>query len=216
MKLAIINGSPRGKKSNSYRITGWMTAAMSPEHKTINVFASDKDTREGSLESFSDCDVFLMIFPLYTDAMPGITKEYMERMEEEKELFKNKPIYFIIHSGFPESSQSTNVEKYTKYFAKLMGMKYSGGIRMGGSESLQVAPDKYLRKKREAFEVLAGNIERLEPFDPDSSAYLSKERKIGAVLKFIFKLTNLNNMYWDNTMKKNGVYDNRFARPYSE
>jgi len=31
--------------------------------------------------------------------------------------------------------QQLTVEKYTKYFTSLMGMKYVGGIRMGSSES---------------------------------------------------------------------------------
>jgi len=214
MKLAIINGSPRGKKSNSNRITGWMTNVMDNDTEVIKVFANETSKHEKQIEEISGCDAYLMIFPLYTDSMPGITKRFMEVMEDNREYFNEKPIYFIIHSGFPESSQSITVEGFTKNFSSLLGMKYYGGIRMGGSEALQVAPDNYFGKKKDAYEFIAGNIERLEPFDSEKTAYLSRNRKPGAIMRFIINKTGLNNMYWNNTMKKNGVYDRRFDQPY--
>lgn len=216
MKLAIINGSPRGRKSNSKRITGWMTTALSSKTEITEVFAKDISLQADNIDAISYCDVYLMIFPLYTDSMPGVTKSFMEAMDDNRKLFEGKPIYFIIHSGFPESSQSLTVERYTKHFASILGMKYSGGIRMGGSEALQVAPDNYFKKKKEAYEVLAGNIEKLEPLDAENAAYLCKNRKPGVFMRFIINRTELNNMYWNSAMKRNGVYEQRFNRPYEK
>ncbi|MBN1624381.1 MAG: NAD(P)H-dependent oxidoreductase [Clostridia bacterium] len=214
MKLAIINGSPRGRKSNSNRITEWMTSVMSENTEVTKVFAVDICKNSTLLKEIQGCDSFLVIFPLYTDAMPGITKELMESMYEYKNIFLGKQIYFIIHSGFPEASQSIVVEKYTKLFASLMGMKYSGGIRMGGSEALQIAPDNYFGKKKLVYEKLARNIENLEPFDYEATEYLSRTRKRGVIVRFILNHMNLNGMYWDRILKVNGVYERRFDRPY--
>jgi hypothetical protein len=51
----------------------------------------------------------LKIFPLYTDCMPGITKDYFEYMENNKKILEGKSITFIVHSGFPEAIQSRAV-----------------------------------------------------------------------------------------------------------
>ena len=215
MKLAIINGSPRSRKSNSNRITEWMTSVISENTEIIKMFAVNICKNHGLLNEIRDCDSYLMIFPLYTDAMPGITKEVMEAMEEARDFFSGKRIYFIIHSGFPEASQSIIIEKYTQLFSSIMGMRYSGGIRMGGSEALQVAPDNYFGKKKQAYEKLALNIENQEPFDEETTKYLCKVRRPGALMRFIVNHTKLNGWYWDTTLKKNGVYENRFDRPYA-
>ena len=216
MKLAIINGSPRGKSSNSNRLSDWICGSMDENTEVTKVFASEVRKHNELVITISGCDYFLFIFPLYTDAMPGVLKAFMEKMEAEKSSFSEKPVSFIVHSGFPESSQSITVERYTKLFASIMGMKYISGVRMGGSEALQVAPDNFFGKKKEAFETLGRNIENGKPFDSDSVALLSKTRKFNGLVKFLINHTNLNDMYFINRLKKNGVHKDLYARPYQK
>ncbi|MEA1911499.1 MAG: NAD(P)H-dependent oxidoreductase [Spirochaetota bacterium] len=89
--------------------------------------------------------MLLFVFPLYVDSMPGITKAFFELMENYKEYFSGKPVYFIIHSGFPEMIHSKALSRYLSYFSgKIMNMNYKGTVIIGWSEALQLAPDARL------------------------------------------------------------------------
>ncbi|MGH4124779.1 MAG: hypothetical protein ACREV6_17800 [Clostridium sp.] len=54
------------------------------------------------MDVLKTAEYILVIFPLYIDSMPGITKDFFEHMERNKGFLTGKPISFIIHSGFPE------------------------------------------------------------------------------------------------------------------
>ncbi|MBC8061065.1 MAG: NAD(P)H-dependent oxidoreductase, partial [Clostridiaceae bacterium] len=160
MKLVVVNGSPRGRKSNSDKIIEWPLSEMKVNEDFIyeKIYVTDLAERVKQLETLKSADYVLVIFPLYTDSMPGITKDFFEYMERNKGLLFEKPISFIIHSGFPEACQSRDVMRYTEYFSKLLGMKYMGSIIMGGSEALSAAPESMFRKKIEAFKSIGRSI----------------------------------------------------------
>ena len=216
MKLGLINGSPRGRKSNSDRILGWLTSGISNTVSLEKVYAADIKKYDENLKKLEDCDYFVFIFPLYTDSMPGTSKAFIEEMELIKNVFSEKPIVFIIHSGFPESSQSKTVKRYVQYFSKLMNMNYTGCVLMGGSEALQVAPDKYFGGKAEAFKKLGENIAKLQELDSKAIGEIYGKESIGKIQSFLLNYTRISNFYWNRTLKKNGVFDKRYDKPYSK
>ena len=124
MKLTIVNGSPRGRKSNSDKILEWLLADIkdTPGFSYEKVYVVDIKGRENQIEVLKASDSIIVIFPIYTDCMPGIAKEFFELMESNKEIFVGKPITFIVHSGFPEAIHSRAIERYNQYFAKLLKM----------------------------------------------------------------------------------------------
>ena len=160
MKLAIVNGSPRGRKSNSDRIIGWLTHDVKND---IKVYAADVKKQDESVERIKDADSLLIVFPLYTDAMPGRFKAFLEKLAK-KEL-TGKTVTFVIHSGFSEAVHARAVETYCEYFAKICGMKLLGCVVMGGSEALQVAPDQYFGKRFKAYDVIKQNIKNQVALD---------------------------------------------------
>jgi len=91
MKLAVINGSPRGKNSNSSLIVRWIFEPVADMHFQYDIFYASQTSKHAELiGSLSAYDACLIIFPLYTDAMPGIVKTLFERMAERKEELKQK------------------------------------------------------------------------------------------------------------------------------
>ena len=216
MKLGLINGSPRGRKSNSDRILGWLTSEIDNIVSLEKVYAADIKKYDENLKKLESCDFFIFIFPLYTDSMPGISKAFIEKMELIKNVFSEKSIVFIIHSGFPESSQSKTAKKYVQYFSKLMNMNYMGCVLMGGSEALQAAPDKYFGKKVNAFKKLGKNIAELQELDLESIKEIYGKESIGKIQSFLLNHTRISNLYWNRTLKKNGVFDRRYDKPYAE
>ncbi|MBC8059727.1 MAG: NAD(P)H-dependent oxidoreductase, partial [Clostridiaceae bacterium] len=166
------------------------------------------------LETLKSADYVLVIFPLYTDSMPGITKDFFEYMERNKGVLSGKPISFIIHSGFPEACQSRNVMKYTEYFSKLLGMKYMGSIIMGGSEALSAAPESMFRKKIEAFKSIGRSIYEYKEFEAADKIIISKPETLPSIQIFVLKHLNVSNLFWNSTLKKNNAFKKRFDKPY--
>ena len=119
MKLAIFNGSPRNKKSNSkvlidHFLTGYNKVCSEPV--SIHYLANRKE-KEKQKEIFQNADILIIIFPLYVDCMPGIVKEFFESIVELK-FTHTKKIGFIVQSGFPEAIHSICIERYLKKLTK--------------------------------------------------------------------------------------------------
>ena len=216
MKLVIVNGSPRGRKSNSDKIIEWPISEMkgSPDFQYEKLYAVDIKERAEQMNALKSADYILVIFPLYTDSMPGITKEFFEHMERNKELLSGKPIAFIIHSGFPEAIQSRSVERYTEYFSKLLSMRYMGSIVMAGSESLTAAPESMFRKKVEAFKSIGRSIAEVKEFKVADKIIISGPETLPKYQLFILKFLNPSNFYWNGILKKNNAFEKRLDKPY--
>jgi len=216
MKLVIVNGSPRGRKSNSDKIIEWPLSEIKANQDFVyeKVYVTELNERVKQIEVLKTADYILVIFPLYTDSMPGITKEFFEHMEKNKESLALKPISFIIHSGFPEALQSRNALKYTEYFSKLIGMKYMGGIIMGGSEALSAAPQSIYRKKIKAFKSIGRSIYECKEFEAADKIIISKPEALPKVQLFIMKYLNISDFFWNSLLKKNNAFEKRFDKPY--
>lgn len=50
---------------------------------------------------FGEAESIWLGFPLYTDAMPGVVKAFVESLEFLRERESNPPLGFLVQSGFP-------------------------------------------------------------------------------------------------------------------
>jgi putative NADPH-quinone reductase len=216
MKLTIVNGSPRGRKSNSDKILQWLLADIKDTSgfSYEKVYAIDIKDRESQIETLKTSDSIVVIFPLYTDCMPGITKDFFENMENCKKLLEGKTITFIVHSGFPEAIQSRAIEKYNEYFAKLMKMNYLGTIIMGGSEALSAAPDSMFKKKITSFKAVGRCIIENKALTAEDKALIGKHELLPGYMLFFMKRLSVSNFFWNSQLKKNNAFDKRFDKPY--
>lgn len=209
MKLAIVNGSPRGRKSNSDRIIGWLTQEADDAKK---IYVADLKKQDESAKLIKDADSILFVFPLYTDAMPGLLKAFLEKLN--KYDLSGKTAAFVVHSGFSEAVHSRMVEKYCAYFAKINKMNLLGTVVMGGSEALQVAPDNYFGKKLKAYKVLSGNLAKQETLDDKAVKIIAGSERFSKFMIFLLKILPTD-FYWNGRLKKNGAFKKRFDKPYN-
>ncbi|MCF8381405.1 MAG: NAD(P)H-dependent oxidoreductase [Bacteroidales bacterium] len=217
MKLTVINGSPKGKRSNTKLLTD---AFLNGYHKTFGnqskeYFLSDKKLDAELQRDFIHAESLLIAFPLYTDSMPGMVKEYFESLENYKSSNPGIKIGFLVQSGFPESYHSFFVARYLKKFATLFDSDYLGTIIKGGVEGIQMKPAWMRRKTLKRFEKLGFMFGKYGRFDQSIIKKLSTPVKLGRFALGFFKfakIIKLGNFYWDYQLKSNNAYEKRFDK----
>lgn len=175
-------------------------------------------------EIFRQTEAVLLAFPLYTDAMPGIVKAFIEKLrppEPQAETGKPFPgrqkILFLVQSGFPEAVQLAAVEKYLRKLARRLNCECAGVIIKGSGEGIQEMPARMTRK---LFERLAGLGELFGKNEPLDEQLLKKIRGpehlpvLVFLLVYLLKWTGLIDLFWNKTLKENNAFDQRFDRPY--
>ncbi len=217
MKLVIFNGSPRVGKSNSkFFIDSFNNGySSSTSNECESFFLSYTDRFDEYIKHFLEADTIIFVFPLYTDAMPGMVKLFFESLENQE--MSKKKIGFIVHSGFPESAQSDCVKKYLKRFVEIINCDYIGTVVKGGSESLQFVPDKMKDKVLMDFYNLGYSFGENGVFDSKITAKLAKPYKFNFFTLFMFRILNslkVFDIHWNGILKKNRALDKRYDRPY--
>lgn len=220
MRLAIFNGSPRGKASNSEIIISWLSEGLM-KHDGMEIstqYLNKPKEHDRQVQTLSQSDGAILVFPLYTDAMPGLVMAFLEKLEPVRESLKGIKLGFVVHSGFPEALQSRQVERYLDWLAEELGAHYWGCAVMGGSEGIRIMPPSMNQKKKNQFVQLGQGLLPGDRFDPETiRAIAGKERmsKPALVGYGILSLTGLTDMYWISQLKKNNAYKDRFAKPYA-
>ncbi len=221
MRLTIFNGSPRGKGSNTkILLEQFMQGFEASAGNSCEVFYLNR-TQEHHLyaQALAEAECVLLAFPLYTDAMPGIVMAFIEALEPLCRRAGNPPIGFMVQSGFPESAHSRHVEKYLEKLARRLGSRYLGTIVKGGCEGIQIMPENMTRKLFESFRQIGKTFGKTGQFDPALLRELAKPERYPrwmAPFFMLFVKTSRASFYWDSQLKENGVYEQRFARPFAE
>lgn len=218
MTLTIFNGSPRGVKSNStLLIEQFIKGYHDYAHHNIPVYyLAATSKREEHLQAVKEATCILIFFPLYTDAMPGQVKYFIEGLESLN--LNGKKIGFIVQSGFPESYHSIFVEHYLEKLSKRLECEYLGTVIKGGVEGIQVMPEWMTRKLYRQFNALGCYFAQNSKFDPNIVKKLALPYRFNAFRRFGYSLmlkTGLANQFWDQQLKKYGAYAQRFAKPYA-
>ena len=209
MKLTVVNGSPRGRKSNSSKIINWVTEGMD---EVYTVYAADIKKQDESVDAVLEADSILFVFPLYTDAMPGLTKAFMEKMALKD--FSGKTITYVIHSGFPEAVHLRMLEKYCVYFAKMCKMKLLGCAVMGGTEGSLPSQNRAEKDKRVNLLKYVGEcIKEQKEIDKDKIKGLSRFERLNKTTQLVMKLMPLD-LAWNLTLRKNKAFERRYDKPH--
>ncbi len=217
MQLAIINGSPRYKNSNSAILVQQFLKGFQSNSVTTLSYLSGTENMKKAVADFTSSDTVLIIFPLYTDCMPGIVKEFFEDLIYIENTAE-KRIGFIVQSGFPESIHSEALERYLEKLTKRLGYIYLGTVIKGGVEGIKIMPPRMTKKLFSQFEQMGRYFAEFQHFDPLIMKQLRKPYKLSPFrITFINLLskTGLTNFYWDMHLKKNNAYEQRFDKPFS-
>jgi hypothetical protein len=189
---------------------------MSTNDVPVHYLANTSQKGE-AIQSFLDAEYIIIVFPLYTDCMPAIVKEFFERLNELG-AHPDKKIGYIVQSGFPESIHSVYTERYLEKFTRRIKAGYLGTIIKGGVEGIQMMPERMTKKLFRNFSLLGKHFAAEGGFSPRLRKTLRTPYKMSAIRKSIFWLlsqTNLTNYYWNYHLKKNKAWGKRNDQPYN-
>lgn len=221
MPLTIYNGSPRGKQGNtelllSHFEAGYLTAGgQAPETQ----YLIDEGDLVRQVDAFGRAKEVILAFPLYTDAMPGIVKGFIEALAPYVGRENNPTLGFIVQSGFPEPIHSRYVEQYLMKLAHRLGCRYRGTVIRGGVEGIRVMPPAMSRRTRRGFEQLGRTYAQTGRFDEAVLRRFTRHERLTPGQVRLYRMATklgLANRYWDTMLKIHGAFDRRFDAPYGE
>ncbi len=219
-RLTVFNGSPRGRRGNTPILLNQLAQGFrSVTNRSVDLIHLNR-TRESGLwlDTVANAECVWLGFPLYTDAMPGLVKGFIEHLEPLVGRASNPPMGFLVQSGFPESAHSRYVERYLARLAQRLKAPYLGTIVKGGGEGVRLMPESTNRKLFKALRTLGRSLAADGRLDPQSLRAVADVERYPALLGPVFRLfvnTPLATGYWDEQLKRNGVFEQRFDRPFN-
>ena len=214
-KLTLFNGSPRGKRGNTPIFLREIANGFGDPGEMYDLVRL-KETGN-MLQAFAGAECILFGFPLYTDSMPGIVKHFIEALRQLVGRGGNPPIGFVVQSGFPEGLHSRYVERYLEKLAARLGSPYLGTVVRGNGEGVRLMPADANRSLFENLQALGAGLARGERFAPDVLARIAQPERFPAILGPVFRIflrLPSAHSYFDDMLRKNGAYEQRFARPF--
>lgn len=131
--ILIIIGSPKNQNSNSNVIANNLESKLTT-NKNLNCskiyLAKALNNENALLENIQVSDVVILVFPIYENSTPSIVLKFFETIYENKEklMEKNRKMFVITNSGFPEIIANKNSVITCSLFAKDMNFTWLGGI----------------------------------------------------------------------------------------
>lgn len=218
MRLLALNASPRGKRSNSSIILGWILEGWNEAGASPYSRLDLTQGLEPALEGVRQADTILVVFPLYTDFVPGILKDFFDHLAAlPQESLRGKSLACVVHSGFPESAQSEGAAAWLERAAARLGLGFAGCLIKAGSEGFMMMPPQMTAKVADQFRAGGAGLAASGRFPEEVRANLAWPRRLSPVGRLVFRvlgLTGLSNFYWNSQLKRHGAYADRFAAPY--
>lgn len=216
MRLIACNGSPRGDAGNTrLMLDAFLEGYLAAPGNTVERFRlNTADGLSAAVEAFPGAGAVLLAFPLYTDAMPGLVKEFIERLAAFRGREGNPRLLFLVQSGFPEASHCLPVKRYLEKLARRLGCPCDGVIRKGGGEGLRSLKPGKLEKARAPFRELGRQYGVSRTMDPALLEKLAGPPRIPRLLLRPI-LWFVGKVFWDRELKRNGAFADRKARPYA-
>ena len=216
-RLTLFNGSPRGRRGNTPIFLEQITKGFGGPAE-IHHLVRLKET-EQMLQAFAGAECVLLGFPLYTDAMPGVVKHFIEALEPFVGRANNPPLGFLVQSGFHEGLHSRYVERYLEKLAGRLGSPYLGTIVKGNGEGVRIMPPQATQGLFTELQSLGAGLARDGNLAQQILARLANPERYPALLGPLFQAflrLPIAHAYFDDMLKKNGVFAQRFARPFAE
>jgi len=140
--ILIGSARPRGKSSSESLARGLAAELEGAGIKTSLVpvinFARDGHRTEKALTTLLAGELLVIAAPLYVDGLPSLATRALECLNREfgKRPHGVKSVAGILNCGFPEALHNRSALRILRLFAHDSGLRWAGGLAMGGGEIL--------------------------------------------------------------------------------
>ncbi|MDR6723319.1 multimeric flavodoxin WrbA [Paenibacillus amylolyticus] len=138
MKIAMINGSPKVRQSNSAFMLQALEPLIHEEHEVTHFPIRQRALTDVQYIELCDMDVLVIASPLYVDGLPShlfsmlVTLEKFMRTERNKDIY----LYVMMNNGFYEGHQSQIAIEIIQNWCQRSGVTFGQGLGQGGGEML--------------------------------------------------------------------------------
>ena len=144
----FLVGSPRGFSSTSatlgtYLLDRMKARGFETEKLHIQTAMRSAEGKQNLVTQASNCDVLLLAFPLFADSLPAPVIATLEMLAEQRKKDASSKIQLlmtIVNNGFPEAQQNAIAVQICRRFAKEAGLKWAGGLSLGGGGAINGVP----------------------------------------------------------------------------
>ena len=191
-RALMLVGSPRGRKSTSAALGGYLTERLNihgiPTETTLLYPELGSHQRTNSLlESIDNHDLIVLAFPLYIDSLPGPVMRLLELIEAQPakahaaEVAGRPAFAAIVNSGLPEAEQNQTALAICANFARRAGSTWAGGLALGGGYGVvNGTPLDQLGWRansiRKSLELTAGSLASGNPIPSEAIGLMAKQR----------------------------------------
>lgn len=213
--VLVLNGSPKRGMGSSRALADHLASGL--EGRGLTVLRRDllRDMKNDMAGLLSDCDradLIVLSFPLYVDCLPAHVVAWMEQMSGSGIERRGRSFLAIGQCGNPDPAEIDIAMEILQNFARGMGFRWAGGLRMGMGPILQ---GKELREAGgTAKHAIAGldaalnALEKGEAVTDEAAAEFSQR----AVPTFLFLM--LANRMWKKESKRHGARRKLMDRPF--
>jgi len=216
--IALVNASPRGINSNTLVLFEAFCKGLKKAGREYVIFHLQKSShRQTLLSTITDYAFVLWGFPMYTDAMPGTVKAFFEDLAEKYPDNAGQTFGFIVQMGFPEASQADVLVQYLSWYCKHRQVAYAGTIVRGGVEGIRIQPRWMVKKLLRLLEQAGYHLGDTNELNPALLSAIAKPYKLKRGIRIVLRMMKalgMMNFYWDNQLKENHAFAERFATPY--
>ncbi len=150
MKITLVSGSPKPKKSASREMCAAIGRYLVDRVEERSVIAHRHISAPDTSEKIGESDAVVLAFPLYVDGIPSHLLAAMERMEQKKTLRPDARVFVVVNCGFYEGIQCETAVSIARNWCERCGAKWGGAIGFGGGggfDMMEAVPMGYGPKR---------------------------------------------------------------------
>lgn len=165
MKIALINGSPKGKNSASGCLLDELKTILKDNNTISEYYFRKPQLSIKEIEELAEYNILVFAFPLYVDGIPSHLLNCLIQIEQFFSDIKEKNIivYSLINCGFYEGHQNAVAIEIMKNWCEKAELQWGQGVGIGAGGMmtyLKDVPIGHGPKKNlgVAFEELSNNL----------------------------------------------------------
>jgi hypothetical protein len=146
-----------------------------------------------------------------------VVKHFVEALESLTGRATNPPIGFVVQSGFPEGLHSRYVEQYLEKLADRLHSPYLGTVVKGNGEGTRLMSEEFNKQLFANLQAVGTSLAKNGNFDTAALKAISHPEQFPRILGPVFQLfvhLPIAHSYFDQMLKRNGVFEKRFDRPF--